>query len=435
MTQYIVNKSGLDEVSLEINQTGNPESSINLKVPLLDDKKSYVFCVDNLIVPLDEAPLFKYDVGDVLFTIERRNAGSQFSDLFGLVGAAAHVHLGCGTLTVDAAGIVTVTDGFGVYAIERNVYDVPSLVADLNNFARGFEIKQSLKGINLDINLYGAHVNVDLDVDDITPLNQLEALTEAAIREFGTYPLLDFRLLNDGTLVIQGSSDFWGNFIINFTPAGMETLGFTPFTQPIYNAGQISNVLSVTRLADGTITHNQYGQLLDGTNVSGLLRYDGGETVFISEANMNSDYPIYSQHSLFQCADQRLKIVVESHLPTLSNVSIVNSKESVDRSICEFFFEKSITASTIFDRDGRYESSKMTTNIYSGEVSLIKKSNPYKTWTKLQTSYEQRFFRFHLYIFYRKYNSVTTKWDITKELLGIPKDMYWSMLLRFVSET
>ena len=78
MTQYIVNKSGLDEVSLEINQTGGPESSINLKVPLLDDKKSYVFCVDNLIVPLDEAPLFKYDV-DVLFTIERRNVGSQFS--------------------------------------------------------------------------------------------------------------------------------------------------------------------------------------------------------------------------------------------------------------------------------------------------------------------------------------------------------------------
>ena len=446
MTQYLVNRSSLDEVSLELNQTGHHESSINLKEALLDDKRSYVFAVDSLIIPLNNAPIFDLEINTELFRIQRRNVGLQLN-----------TNLNCGSVAV-AAGIHNVPEPFGIYRVNRNIYDIATLVSDLNNNARDFEYKQSRLGIADEVDAaiglhYGAEQAVDpLDAGflaAIAPLNVLPRRTEDELQEDGTYSFLNFKLLNDGTLVIQGSSDFWNNFYFDFTKIGMETLGFAEETQQINLLGlaagfppQTHNILALTRLANGVITRD-----LDGGLVDAFLEVAGPDAIIpdiaaagpqpdreIAAGNMISDYPIYSQHSLFQCADQRLKITVDSHLPTMSNVLINNNKESIDRSIAEFYFEKNITASTVFDSDGKYESSKITTNIYSGQYSLIKKSSPYKKWTKLQTSYEIRFFRFLLNIFYRKYNSETNVWDISKKFLNIPDDMYWSMLLRFVSE-
>ena len=446
MTQYLVNRSSLDEVSLEINQTGNSEASLNLKVPLLDDKKSYVFAVDSLIVPLDNAPIFDLDNDVELFRIQRRNVGLQLN-----------TNLNCGTV-VYAADIANVAIPIAIYKVERKIYDVPSLVSNLNNFARGFELQQTLLGIADDIGRnYGAAQAVlpPIDVDDIVPLNLIPAVPLIDIQNLGTNKFLNFKLLNDGTLVIQGTSDFWNNFFFDFTAVGRETLGFTPSTREVELIGPVPNlirrnhyILSVTRRANGVITHDfRFGEApameaglfsvaLGGipANIEPFVGAGLQVNRELALANMNSDYQIYSQHSLFQCADQRLKITVDSHLPTLSNVSIVNSKESIDRSIAEFYFEKNITSSTTFDSDGHFESSKITTNIYSGQYSLIKKSGQYKKWTKLQTAYEIRFFRFMLNIFYRTYDSLNEKWNVTKQSLKVPDDMYWSMLIRFVSE-
>ena len=429
MSQYLVNRTSLDEVTLEINQTGSAEATANLRVPLLDDKRSYVFCVDSLIAPLTNAPIFDLDIDTELFRIQRRNVGAQFN-----------TNLNCGDV-IDAGNVANV---FGLYKVTHKIYDIPSLVMSLNNFAREFEYKQTLLGINQYIGRdYGAPQNVDptvfgFDQAVIAPNNILPAWTAAEITNFGTHKFLNFKLLNDGTLVLHGTSDFWNNFFINFTAVGMETLGFAPETIPFTQLVENYNLMARTRLATGVVTPairvNAVAPFLAGLFT---IAVGGGEPVpndVINLAQMNSDYEIFSQHSLFQCADQRLKITVDSHLNIMNNVAINNEKESVDRSIAEFYFEKKIEASTVFNSDGRFESSKITTNVYSGEYSLIKKTSPYKKWTKLQTAYEVRFFRFILNIFYRKYNSVTTKWDIIKQRLGIPDDLYWSMLLRFVSE-
>ena len=59
--QFQVNRIGLDEVTLELNTTGTNEAEVNLKVPLLDEKKDYAFCVDSLTLPLNGAPI-NYEV-------------------------------------------------------------------------------------------------------------------------------------------------------------------------------------------------------------------------------------------------------------------------------------------------------------------------------------------------------------------------------------
>ena len=73
MTTYQPNRANLDEVAIELNQTGKSSTQVNLRHAILDDKRDYVFSVDSLQAPLNNCPIFTYE-GEV-FRIERRNVG------------------------------------------------------------------------------------------------------------------------------------------------------------------------------------------------------------------------------------------------------------------------------------------------------------------------------------------------------------------------
>ncbi len=51
MSNFVVNKNGLDQVTFEMTTTGRNEASINLREALLDERLDYVFCVDSCTVP------------------------------------------------------------------------------------------------------------------------------------------------------------------------------------------------------------------------------------------------------------------------------------------------------------------------------------------------------------------------------------------------
>ena len=73
MSNFTVNRNGLDQVTLEFMTTGRSEGSVNLRDALLDESKNYVFCVDHLNAPLDGVPITK-TLGTELFRV-LRNAG------------------------------------------------------------------------------------------------------------------------------------------------------------------------------------------------------------------------------------------------------------------------------------------------------------------------------------------------------------------------
>ena len=61
MTSVSINKSGQDQVVLELMQTGSYETSVNMKNYLLDSGLTYMFSVVSLSVPLNNAANFFSD--------------------------------------------------------------------------------------------------------------------------------------------------------------------------------------------------------------------------------------------------------------------------------------------------------------------------------------------------------------------------------------
>ena len=132
MSNFQINKVGLDQVTLEMTVTGRSEGSINLREALLDESLEYVFCVDHLNAPLDSVPI-NTKTDQELFRVIRRNANRTLDDV----------------LNVDIYNVVgnNVINPTFVYTLERKFYDIASFVRNLNNWARGVEETITLAGL------------------------------------------------------------------------------------------------------------------------------------------------------------------------------------------------------------------------------------------------------------------------------------------------
>ena len=98
------------------------------------------------------------------------------------------------------------------------------------------------------------------------------------------------------------------------------------------------------------------------------------------------------------------------------------------------YFENKLETIVAFDNDGVFQKSIIKSKLYSGQVSFIKKSDVHLDWYKLLSAYSLRFFRFYLYITYRKWDGTHNTWKLDKQLLEVPDNKYWDMTIKFVSE-
>ena len=420
MTHFHTNRIGLDEVTIELSQSGKSETEVNLRHTLLDDTLDYVFSVDHLQIPLNDCPLFV--LTEELFRIERRNVGANMStDL---------------SVLYDAGGDISQA----VYFPQSKFYDISAFVEDLNNFCRGFERAYTLRGIAADnMQLHGLDVGYAAAIIDanIAPLNLrvFAALDEEDIADEGYYPFLSFQLKPDGTLKLNASSDFWNHFYFNFTRTGAELLGYSQRIKTFTHvSGAVPPVTTIKHILTYTVTDpadpSSLTNELNVGAVPGMLQEDGT----IEYGRVSSDISVFSEHSLHQSADNRLKITLETDLPMKSNVQVIDNTETVDRSIAEVYFTKDTKSILTYTPDGRLLSSGIQNNVYAGDYQFIKKSDRFKSFTKLLTSYELRLLRFYLKIWYRAYDSSTDKWKLLKKELPIAEDRMWNVLLRFVSE-
>ena len=181
--------------------------------------------------------------------------------------------------------------------------------------------------------------------------------------------------------------------------------------------------IAYTTTAAGVQT-NPLAGWVDPANALEILQ--GGNT---KDATSTANSPLY------HLADQRVSISVESHLPIASNIAIADEKETVDRTIVEKFFESQLQCTVHFDQDGSFSSQEISSNMYSGQVVFVKKSDRHTQWHRLLTAFQLSYFRFHLFITYRVYNAAKNVWSLSRQKLEVPDDKYWEMELRFISDT
>ena len=417
MTHFHTNRIGLDEVTVELSQSSKSDTEVNLRHTLLDDKLDYVFSVEHLQIPLNDCPLFV--LTEELFRIERRNTGANLNTNLSVL--------------YDVGGDISKA----IYFPQSKFYDISAFVEDLNNFCRGFEDAYTLRGIDeTNMTVHGLDVGYAAPITNVNlaplKLRLLPARTANEIEVDGPYEFLSFQMKPDGTLKLKGSPDFFNHFYLKFTRSGAELLGYSPFIKTFIDAAVTKHVLTYT--VTDVLNPTSLTNLLSDTSTDpvspGMVQEDGT----ITYGHISTDLSVFSEHSLHQSADNRLKISLESDLPMKSNVSVIDNVETVDRSIAEVYFTKDTKSILTYTPDGRLLSSGIQNNVYAGDYQFIKKSDRFKTFTKLLTSYELRLLRFYLKIWYRHYDSATDKWQLLKKELPIAEDRMWSFLLRFVSE-
>lgn len=390
MTTVQINRVGTDQVSLELLQTGSNETSVNLRHNLLDDKLNYMFAVSNLSVPLNNAPINPVSGVEELFRVERRNVGHSQTTQAQLDSL------------IPAASVFAVVE-----AVKQ--YDVSALLRNITSFSRGFNQTMSYLGIS-DLRLYGgAHDAASEGAAEIPPLEILPAMTQDDVAENGPYIFLNIEVSADGSLQIVGTPNFWNNFVLKFSTYGAALLGLS---------GSVTNGYIARSIVAGHIVSDWYDP-------------QTGNEIF--PGNVQQEIRIAASHPLYQSADQRIKITVDSHLPMSGNIQIIDQIESVDRMIAEKFFESKLETSSSFAEDGSFQDLTIKSQLYSGQVSFIRKSDSTVEWFKLLTSYEIRYFRFHLNIWNRMW--VNNAWKVVKKKLIVPENKYWAMTIKFVSET
>ena len=420
MSNFQVNKVGLDQVTLEMTTSGRSEGSVNLRDALLDESLEYVFCVDHLNAPLDAVPI-NTKTDQELFRVIRRNANRTLDDV----------------INVDIYNVVgnNVINPTFVYILERKFYDIASFVRNLNNWARGVEETITLGGL-YDFRPLGGDADAN-DLAEVAPLRELDPRSLVEMEGgLGRYDMVRFRLGVDGSLIMILSHDFVNNYVLQFTRYGAEVLGI---------GNKISAVVRRMQSLDNggaqVIADPQTDYFLAVTTVNNEVKYDTNSWVvntnegpnIIQTGNNTREVSIFSEHSLYLTMDHRVKISLASHLPMLNSLSVKEQKETVDRYICEVFFENKVVSSVTFDETGVFKEQSMTNTLYAGMFPFIKKSDRSKQWHRLLTSYSLRFFRFSIYITYRDYDSVKDTWVFTTDKLPIEENKYWDFSLRFVS--
>ena len=476
MTSAVVNKVGTDVVTLQMIQTSSDETTVSLREALLDGSKDYHFTVSELSVPLDSCPMHPITSEFALFSIVRRKIGVGVDVIPAAYTASVNTqeqfeqNLATGLTQAEITNIANVILQLGLGAYNEDAYvaairtelqrlvsvaqvntQVPltptridtyylhpknpmfspsQMVQSLQDWAHTFNIEQTFLGIQ--------HANYGGDPQDNLPP---VAVADIVLYKAGTivqhtvngvaYPIphefLKFSLTCDGSILLTGSRQFWNSFVIRMTNYGASLLGLNKTQlqsvgQHIVNAAQIStNYIAFTQ--DGAPVNNVVVPFFDGANLNAFVAGQNTRSLTVAVS-----VPIY------QSSEQRLKVSVGSHLPISSNTRIDDGKETVDRDICEAWFENKIRVDVDYSSEGTFSGTKIRSDIYSGQRNFIKKSDNHTQWMKLLTSYALTYYRFYLKITYREFSEEKNSWSLSTKKLPVPENAFWALTLKFVSD-
>ena len=217
-----------------------------------------------------------------------------------------------------------------------------------------------------------------------------------------------------------GTSFFWENFCLQFTDYGIALLGITSV--------DANNIVAVTTLL------NNAGVVFTMFDAGVVINTAGGGNFVPTLETVK----VVGTVPIFKNLDHRYFVSVETDLLVSQAIKVVEGKQTIDRSICKVFFPTTCKV-LLESEDGILrEDVDFELETHVGQYSFIRKTMPSRQWTALQTSYDLRFFRFHLYVTYRLYvDAVAGKaafWEFARMKYPIGQSDSWTLALEFVSK-
>jgi hypothetical protein len=375
MTTVRLNSEGIDIVELKLETTGTNFCHFTSNDNLLNSDLEYIFAVTDLNVDCSKLPIFAPATDEVILNIRKRHLGSTLTNT---TDANVNTH----TLQVTPNG--------------SKYYDVTSFIAALSTFANTFS--QELDAVGINAATHGGGVNI-----------------VAGHMANEGIPYLKIGMDASGRIEIEGVAQFWNHFVIGISDFGLKLLQFEHLA--------VGNHLSVTLdVGLGVYTTDGIPPVVVGANVTYPIT--GG-------ANLTAT-SLLAQKSILTFGDQRLYLTCDTHLSVKTNMKVLNGKEKTDTSIIRVPFLNE-AVSTIYSRNGEIvEDVSLTTKSYAGRMSFVNKTEQIRQWNQLISSYEQKIFRFQLYVIYNVF--ANGEFSQVKKDVQFDKDGSWDLTLRFVNK-
>ena len=385
MTTVNLNREGIDVVELKLTTTGSNRCHFTSRENILNSDLDYIFAITDLNVDCSDLPIFPPDVLNTLITIKKRRVG----------------------LALAALPNANVSPTFGISPITQRYFDVSSLIAGLSQFANTFSTLQDAAGITGAAHGGGPNILPD------------------AMQQDGTQ-YLKIGLDASGRLKFEGVSFFWNHFTILLSRYAVQLFQMQDVIQQITVGGVTTTAPYLSITTAGAPPIQQYNLLVAAGVGSG--------------GNNLTRATIMARVSVLKFLDHRLYIVCETHLPISKWLKVINGSEKTDMSLIRVPFDNEAT-STIYSENNRIaDNIELTTKAYVGRVNFVNKAHPIRQWNTLTSSYEQRIFRFQLYVIYNVFSAdaandqdpvtfTQTKIDVPFTDLGD-----WNITLRFVNK-
>ena len=385
MSEIILNRHGIDQVGFSITTNGDSVGSCTLNDLLLNPTLDYMLRVQELNAPVSGIPLFGFDTAGQslnreLFRIKKRVAGTTLAQF----QAAQSPH-------ETNVGINAFDSSFRTTGVGGQIhYNATSFLTSLGKNANNFTQRQDILGTGNPVPPQGIG----------SPNSQTEYLR--------------IRLNADGCAEFIGTSIFWENFCIQFSDYGVAILGMTSVDE--------NNILAVSTL------QNNAGiafTMLENNVVVNTSQ--APYTPTLETVKVVGEIPI------FKNLDHRFFVSVETDLLVSQAIKVVDGKQTIDRSICKVFFPTTCKVLLESEDGVLREDVDFEIETHVGQYSYIRKTMPSRQWTSLQTSYDLRFFRFHLYVTYRFFDA-NGKWIFSRMKYPIGPSDSWTLALEFVSK-
>ena len=416
MSEVILNRIGVDHVNFNLTTSGDNVATCTLQNLLLDPTLEYMMRVSELNAPMSSLPLFGYktdgssSVNTELFRIKFRNTGQSLAQF-----QAIHTNAAPNQNEIVVFPTDFRTEGRGGV----KYFTISSFVSDLGKSAHNFSKQWDTIG-------------ADPTGQGPPPQNGIGSPGSES-------DYLRIRLNADGCVEFIGTSLFWNNFCIVFSEYGKQVLGISdnfvrkvvktvaPVVPPpaVPAPVQYEYIMAVTLLAAGTFRYDMFADVLGNTQVIDLTQ--GIYAILDRTVSITGSYPV------FKTLDHRYFVSVETDLLVSQAIKVVDGRQTIDRSICKVFFPTNCKVLLESEDGVLREDVDFEVETRIGQHSFVKKTEPSRQWTALQTSYDLRFYRFHLYVTYRYFDQAG-KWTFVRMRYPIQEDDSWSIALEFVSK-
>ena len=407
MSEIILNRFGIDQVGFEITTEGDSVASCTLNTILLNPSLDYILRVQELNAPISSIPLLGFEtngqtLNKELFRVKYRDPGSTFANF----------------LTTFETDFVNLPAPFNSRFMSRGPggqvhYNATGFITTLAKHANNFTKLQDVMGVGNPVPGQGIG----------SPGSQTEYLR--------------IRLNADGCVEMIGTSIFWNNFCLQFSDYGKAILGITTdehnvlaITTKVNNGGVVFTMFDHDVLgpapgaAPGAPLITIYNA--PNNNVIDLVGH-AHFTPMVETTKVVGTIPI------FKNLEARYFVSVETDLLVSQAIKVIDGKQTIDRSICKVYFPTTCRV-LLQSEDGILrEDVDFEIATHVGQYSFIRKTRPSKQWTALQTSYDLRFYRFHLYVTYR-YFDASGKWIMSRMKYPMGKEDSWTLSLEFVSK-